>query len=195
MPLIALFSGMRLNEVCQLDVADIHRLEGIDCFFVTAGPSTTANDKRLKTSSSERFIPIHPTLIEIGFMDFLADRRRAASMKLFSDLQRSSTGYYSDPISKWFRRYLQRAGAARPKTCFHSFRHCYRDGLREARIDHEVALALGGWASGSGSDGGETAAAYGRGNRATTLFEAIQKVTYPLLDLSHLKRPEQSKLD
>jgi integrase len=31
-PLIGLFSGMRLNEICQLDVADIQHLEGVACF-------------------------------------------------------------------------------------------------------------------------------------------------------------------
>ena len=162
-PLIALFSGLRLNEACQLDVADIHHIEGVDCFYVTAGATEIGNDKRLKTASSERFVPVHPTLTEIGFMDFVARRRGDGDRKLFADLQRSSTGYYSDPFSKWFRRFLQRAGAARPKTCFHSFRHCYRDALREARIEHEVALALGGWSSGNGGDGGDVAANYGRG--------------------------------
>ncbi|WP_427793066.1 DUF6538 domain-containing protein [Brevundimonas diminuta] len=185
-PLIALFSGMRMNEICQLHVADIHQLDGVDCFFVTEGPSDTDNGKRLKTAASERFIPVHPTLIDIGFMAFVEQRRAAGTVRLFSELHKSSTGYYSDPFSKWFRRFLERAGAAREKTCFHSFRHCYRDALREARIEHEVALALGGWSSGNGSEGGETAAAYGRGYRAQTLYEAMGRITYPDLDLSHL---------
>ncbi len=185
-PLIALFSGLRLNEACQLDVADIHLIDGVDCFYVTAGATEIGNDKRLKTASSERFVPVHPMLNEIGFMDFVSRRREAGDRKLFADLQRSSTGYYSDPFSKWFRRFLQRAGAARPKTCFHSFRHCYRDALREARIEHEVALALGGWSSGNGGDGGDVAANYGRGYRAQTLLAAIERVSYPRLDLSHL---------
>jgi integrase len=185
-PLIALFSGMRMNEICQLHVADIHRLEDVDCFFVTEGPSDTENGKRLKTAASERFIPVHPTLIDIGFMAFVAERRAAGAVRLFSELQRSSTGYYSDPFSKWFRRFLERAGATREKTCFHSFRHCYRDALREARIEHEVVLALGGWSSGSGSEGGETAAAYGWGYRAQTLYDAIERLAYPDLNLTHL---------
>lgn len=185
-PLIALFSGMRMNEICQLHAADIHRLDGVDCFFVTEGPSDSDNGKRLKTAASERFIPIHPTLIKMGFMTFVTERRATGAVRLFSELQKSSTGYYSDPFSKWFRRFLQRAGADRPKTCFHSFRHCYRDALREARIDHEVALALGGWTSANGGEGGETAAAYGRGYRAQTLYEAMGRIAYPDLDLSHL---------
>ncbi|NWE54479.1 site-specific integrase [Brevundimonas sp. P7753] len=187
-PLIALFSGMRMNEICQLHAADIHRLDGVDCFFVTEGPSDSDNGKRLKTAASERFIPVHPTLLDLGFMTFVADRRAAGAVRLFGELQKSSTGYYSDPFSKWFRRFLQRAGADRPKTCFHSFRHCYRDALREARIEHEVSLALGGWSSGNGNEGGETAAAYGRGYRAQTLYEAMGRIAYPDLDLSHLVR-------
>ena len=185
-PLIALFSGMRMNEICQLHASDIHRLDGVDCFFVTEGPPDSDNGKRLKTAASERFIPIHPTLLNLGFMTFVLERRAAGAVRLFGELKKSSTGYYSDPFSKWFRRFLQRAGADRPKTCFHSFRHCYRDALREARIEHEVALALGGWSSGTGSEGGETAAAYGRGYRAQTLFEAMGRISYPELDLSHL---------
>lgn len=157
-PLVALFSGMRMNEICQLHAADIHRIDGVECFFVTEGPSDIDNGKRLKTAASERFIPVHPALLDLGFMTFVAERRAAGAVRLFGELQKSSTGYYSDPFSKWFRRFLQRAGADRPKTCFHSFRHCYRDALREARIEHEVALALGGWSSGNGSEGGETAA-------------------------------------
>jgi integrase len=35
-PLIGLYSGMRLNEICQMDVADIQTIEGITCFQVRA---------------------------------------------------------------------------------------------------------------------------------------------------------------
>ena len=186
-PLIALFSGMRLNEICQLDVADVHRIEGVDCFFVSAGVQSPDNDKRLKTTSSERYIPVHPELRAFGFMDFVRRQRAVGSRKLFPELPVSTTGYYSDPFSKWFRRFLAKAGAAAPKTCFHSFRHCYRDALREARIPHEVALALGGWVSTNAAADAEVSSAYGRGYRAITLAEAIARVRYPDLNLDHLK--------
>ncbi|MDP3174907.1 MAG: tyrosine-type recombinase/integrase [Phenylobacterium sp.] len=185
-PLIALFSGMRMNEICQLDVADIRRVDGVDCFLITSRSTGGGDDKKVKTSTSERFVPIHPRLTEIGFIDFVDERRRSGSMKLFPELPLSTTGYYSDPFSKWFRRFIHKAKATRPKTCFHSFRHCFRDALREARIDHDVALALGGWASASGKDGSDVAAAYGRGYRIATLADAIAKVSYPGLDLAHL---------
>jgi len=185
-PLLALFAGLRLNQACQLDVADIQTVEGVDRISISAGPATANNDKRLKTASSERLVPIHSALREMGFITFVEARRAAGGRKLFAELQASSTGYFSDPFSKWFRRFLAKAGAARPRTCFHSFRHCYRDALRETRIDHEIALALGGWASGSGKDDSETAAAYGRGYRVEALKAAIEKVAYPGLDLGRL---------
>lgn len=95
-PLIALFSGMRMNEICQLHAADIHRLDGVDCFFVTEGPSDSDNGKRLKTAASERLIPIHPALIEMGFMTFVTERRATGAVRLFSELQKSSTGLGPD---------------------------------------------------------------------------------------------------
>lgn len=126
-PLIALFSGMRLNEICQLDATDIQNVEGVACFSINDGAKQNHCDKRLKTASSERLIPIHPTLLAIGFMGFVSER--AGSKKLFHELPRSKTGYYSDSYSKWFARFILKAGAASSKTCFHSFRHCYRDAL------------------------------------------------------------------
>ena len=182
-PLIALYSGMRLNEICQLDVADVRRVDGVDCFWITGGSTQNAGDKRLKTASSERLIPIHPMLIAAGFMTFVSER--SGGKKLFHELPRSKAGYYSDSFSKWFARFLEKAGAARPKTCFHSFRHCYRDALRNAGVGHEAALALGGWAA-SSRDGESVSDAYGKGLGIARLAEAISRLDYQNLDLEHL---------
>lgn len=185
-PLIALFSGMRLNEICQLDLTDIRRVDGVDCFLVTSRSMGSGSDKKVKTATSERYVPIHPRLVEIGLLAFVDERRCAGAVKLFADLTLSGTGYYSDAFSKWFRRFLVKSHATAPRTCFHSFRHCFRDALREARIDHDVALALGGWSSGGGKENVEVAEAYGRGFRVRTLHDALKRVVYPDLALDHL---------
>lgn len=59
-PLICLFSGMRLNEACQLDVGDVRELEGVLCFVITESSLSGTRDKSLKTKSSERIVPAHP---------------------------------------------------------------------------------------------------------------------------------------
>jgi len=180
-----MFGGLRLNEACQLDVADIRRVEDVDCFVITERSDDDQTDKRLKTSSSERVVPIHKTLIDLGFMDFVRQRKRAGETKLFAEVGMGATGYRSTTFSAWFRRFVVRAGADSPKTCFHSFRHGFRDALREARIDRDIALILGGWAAGSGSI--SVSDAYGSGYRITTLKEAIDRISYSGLDLSHLR--------
>ncbi|PPQ34618.1 hypothetical protein CH337_22320 [Rhodoblastus acidophilus] len=43
-PLIGLFSGMRLNEICQLDVADVRLIDSIECFVVTTETSGAATE-------------------------------------------------------------------------------------------------------------------------------------------------------
>ena len=52
-------------------MADIQTVENVDCIHVSAGAASADNDKRLKTASSERFIPIHPTLGDLGFLAFV----------------------------------------------------------------------------------------------------------------------------
>jgi integrase len=180
-PLLALFAGLRMNEACQLEAEDIVLIDGVWCLSISSA-SATGPSKKLKTDASERLIPIHPALEAIGFVDFAADIRAARRARLFGELNAGSSGYLSDPYSKWFRRFLAKAGAAAPKTCFHSFRHSFRDALRDAGVRHDVGIALGGWASADASD---PEAAYGRGFSATVLHEAISRISYPVC-LDHL---------
>jgi integrase len=188
-PLVGLFCGLRLNEICQLDVADIQAIDGIVCFAVTASAMTGQSDKLLKTASSERLVPVHPELLALGFTEFVTRRRREGEVKLFAEVDMGATGYRSSTFSAWFTRFARKAGADAPKTCFHSFRHVFRDALREARVDRDIALMLGGWSRSGGSGGSSSVSdAYGSGYRVGTLFEAISRVTYPDLDLSHLNQ-------
>ena len=78
-PLIGLHSGMRLNEICQLDVADIRIIDGIACFAVTEESLSGSRDKSLKTKSSARIVPVHPTLLDLGLMAFVDENPLMAS--------------------------------------------------------------------------------------------------------------------
>jgi integrase len=191
-PLIGLFSGMRLNEVCQLDLKDVITMEGIACFSITPSSTLGEKDKRIKTVSSYRLVPVHRRLIEFGFLDYVAERRKNGSIKLFPELPISTTGYYSDPFSKWFVRFLKRCGAAKARTSYHSFRHLFRDRIRHAKLDHEIGQTLGGWSSATGKEA-ETSSIYGAGHGALALKEAIDRIDYPNLDLAHLRYPPDSE--
>jgi integrase len=177
-PLLSLWTGMRLNECVQLRTDDVVIRDGVEVILIRVDEE---GDKRLKTDASERFVPIHSKLKKIGFLDHAVKMKRAGAVRLFPELPKGKRGYYSDPFQKWFSRFLAGIGAKTPKTSFHSFRHCFRDTLRDADMSTERVRALGGWTSKSGAE-----EIYGAGHRASILAKEIEKVRYPSLDLAHL---------
>jgi integrase len=181
-PAIALFSGMRLNEICQLHTADVQKLDGVWCFVVTA---KGAEDKQLKTLASERLVPVHSTLQRMGLIAYAKERSDVGDVRLFPEIRADSFGQHSGRFSRWFARFLASCDAASDRTCFHSFRHSFRDALREARVDREIALALGGWSS-TGSSANAVADQYGSGFSPAVLNDGLSAIEYPRLQLSHL---------
>lgn len=100
MPL-GLFTGGRLNEICQLRVHDVfHDAHGV--------PLISINDngfkKSLKNEQSRREIPICSKLIAMGFLDFVEERRQAEGPDalLFSELRFDEKHLYSRAASRFF---------------------------------------------------------------------------------------------
>jgi integrase len=173
-----------MNEICQLDVRDIQHFDGITCLKVAAGLNEAGQQKRVKTAASERIVPVHSELIRFGFLAFVESQRLLGETSLFPELPLGHLGYRSTGLSKWFSRFLKSSDATAPLTCFHSFRHNFRDGLREAKVDRDIGLILGGWTT--ESKGATVADNYGSGFRPMILAEALNSVGFPDLDLSHL---------
>ena len=72
--MIGVFSGMRANEICSLYLDNVKELRGNLrdkrwCFDIIQEEDRP--DKRLKNLSLRRIVPIHQTLLELGFVDFL----------------------------------------------------------------------------------------------------------------------------
>ena len=181
-PLLSLYTGMRLNECCQLLTGDVRNLDGVWCIIITEDGDTgdVEDQKRVKTAAGERYVPVHPELMKLGFLAYVSTQQKAGTLRLFHDLPKGKTGYSSDPFSKWFSRFLVSVGAKTDKTSFHSFRHTFRDAMREADLSPEYVNALGGWAGSKTSDN------YGSGLKPQTLATAIAKLNHPGIDLSHL---------
>lgn len=187
-PLIALYTGMRLGEIIQLRVADVMCFEGIDYFDVTpvgidpnddeAEDFDDADEKSLKTESSRRSIPIHHVLFELGFGDFLKFRRLSNQVRLFPEYEKSKDdGSWSKYFSKYFTRFRGTIGVTRRGVKFHSFRHNVEDALRNADVSQDVRDAV----QGHGENG--TSRVYGAGFYIRTLNEAVQKLKYDGLAL------------
>ncbi|ABK98953.1 site-specific integrase [Pelobacter propionicus] len=118
-PLIAMYSGMRLEEICQLSTEDIRTIDGIVCFDVN-----TQGDKRLKSKSSKRIVPVHPDLISMGLLVYLEQKRGAspAGCNLWG-LSKGRWGYGKN-VGNWYGNSFNRQYITDdPLKCFHSFRH------------------------------------------------------------------------
>jgi len=183
-PLIALHTGMRLNEICQLFSSDIEQIEGTHVIHVRLDDEDI---KRLKNLNSERVIPIHSQLIETGFIEYVENIKAQGHKMLFPDLPLSKQGSYSDNFSKWFTRFLTSIDVKESGACFHSFRHSFRDALREAHTPREIGAALGGWKVSE-----EVMDEYGAGYKIKTLNRHVQKLDYsallPLKNLSMITK-------
>lgn len=182
-PLLALFTGARLGELAGLRVSDVAHNQIIGTTAIYIGADAKAG-KRLKTEQSERFVPLHPQLIEFGFLKYVAGQAKARGDKawLFPQVAPGTTG--AAAWSKWFGRYIREHGITDTKKVFHSFRHTYIDALRLADVSMEVNIALVGHTDDSvhGNYGAKDKALRFRHR----LAEAVASVTYTGLDLSHL---------
>jgi integrase len=129
-PWLCCYSGARLSEVCQLRAEDIVQVEGIWCmrFDPSAGP--------LKTRSSERAVPVHPALIDGGFLDFFA---RVRSGPLFPELPPDIFGSRGGNGTKVLGRWIRKLGLVDPRL---SPNHSWRHRLKTLARRHGLALDL-----------------------------------------------------
>lgn len=172
-PLIGLFTGLRLGEIVQLLVSDIKTENGIDYFDINKGEP--AHGKTLKTAQSARRVPIHGELKKIGFLAYVLERRaKDSSGRLFPEIAFGQDGYASHNFSKFFGRYTVAIGVKQSVTTFHSLRHNFVDALRNAGVDDARYKALIGHKDTS------VTAGYGEGFNLHVLKADVDKVAYPV---------------
>ncbi|WP_205598533.1 site-specific integrase [Halomonas sp. NO4] len=166
LPYLGLYTGARLNELCQLYTKDIKFVDGIPCIHI----QQTMIDQCLKTENSERVIPVHSKLIELGFLeyiDFLGD-----SSKVFPELTRHKKHGYSAQPSKWFARLRQSIGLmGDEKKDFYSFRHTVADHLKQKGISENLIGALLGHTT-----GGITNNRYGKDYKPKVLVDVVESI-------------------
>ncbi|ENQ8066629.1 site-specific integrase [Vibrio parahaemolyticus] len=133
LPLLALYTGARLNELCQLYVCDIEEVEGVWCVNI----NNNHDDQRLKNISSRRIIPLHSALIELGFVTYVS---RLTTKRVFSELKLERDGYGTS-ASKWFGRFKSKLGFEKGLD-FHSFRHTFANNLKQRLVPQLITAQL-----------------------------------------------------
>ena len=140
--ILGLFHGTRLQETTQLHINDIYPLNQI--WVIDINDKT--RDKKLKTLHSKRIIPLHQTLIDLGFLDYIKILEQNGKERLFHELTLGRDGYTKNP-SKFFNDYLRELGIKSPtkKYDFHSLRHTCNNSLIQNDVIEEHRNDYLGW--------------------------------------------------
>lgn len=169
LPLLGLFTGARIDELCQLFLEDIYQVGDLWVININS-----KGDKKLKNLSSARVIPIHSRLIALGLIEYVSFLRKKGQVRLFPELKRGRDGYSQD-ASKWFLRYRVRCGVTGKHKPFHSFRHTVIDYLKQHKMPKEIIAAIVGH-----KDESITTGLYGDRYQPATLVAAVESLDFPV---------------
>ena len=180
-PIIALFHGMRQDEIAGLSLKNIRQAdEGVWVFDLT--------DRKLKTEAANRMVPIHPFLLKnLNLKQYVQQLRREGQSQLFPELKKGRDGYGKN-VSRWFNeRYKKQCGIVSPDgrmRDFHSFRATFITYLRHKKAHDRMLKEVVGHSVNEGVTDDYTEIYPPK----QLLEEIIEKVEFhKVLDLTHLK--------
>lgn len=181
-PLLCIFTGARLEELCQLYVEDVREVDGVWVLDINENPGPDGKrDKHVKTASSIRLVPVHPVLQDLGFLRYHASVVKSGEKRLFPELKKIRNRY-GHAVSKWFSRFRKSVGLDSELHDLHAFRHTVIDFFKKQRIPKDIYSDVTGHAQ-EGTAESVYAKAY---SPAVLLREVVEKIDYGL-DLSYLK--------
>ena len=161
-PLLALYTGAREGEICQLMLEDITYDEATSSWVL----DFNAKYGTLKNKYSARLVPVHKDLVKLGFIDYVKELKNKKEKQLFPMLKPNQTKQWGRVISRWFNGYSQGRDKKYTKgykqKCgivesdnevknFHSFRHTFINHFKQNRTNHldrEIVYELTGHSTG-----------------------------------------------
>jgi integrase len=157
---------------------DIIDVDGIWCLSINR-----EGDKSTKNIVSKRTVPVHPTLIKLGFIKFVNSINHD---RLWANLKQGRDGYAHHFI-KWIDRYNRKYITREPKKVPYSFRHSLSTNLKHKGISEELVSEITGHVS-----KGESFGRYGKKFPPQIMLNALKRLDYGI-DFSHLKFPIAKK--
>jgi integrase len=177
--LVALFSGARASELAQIKLDSVRTERGV---------LVLAIEEKTKNRGSQRLIPVHSSLIALGFADRVKSLREQGQTHLFPDWHHkgikakaratSNDGkatlnhYFPRFIPKRFISEIRALGIHNPQKTWHSFRHTFTTGLKLAGVPKSMRDDLCGRADNSSDSG------YVHGTSVEAMKEAIEKLQF-----------------
>ena len=175
-PILCLYMGARLDEICQLFTYDVKQAN--EGFYFLDFNDFDGNS--LKNGPSKRKSPLHEDLIALGFLDYVADVNALVPFgRIFPYLNYSEKDGYASVPSKAFARYLDRDGIniSHPKKVCHSFRSTLTQLLQDKSVTDDRIENLIGHAG-----DGTLKRSYGKPLELNQLNElVVKKISVPMV--------------
>ena len=198
MPLIALYSGARLNEIAQLYLKDIACTES-GCWYLdfnlegegkqSLDSDDRVSDKQLKTINAERVIAMHPELVRLGLPQYAEALRSAGFTRLFPELPHDAVKGYGKYAGQWFNERFMgiKLKVVRDGSLtFHSFRHTFMTACNRYGMSDHLRNQVAGHSRGDGV----AYSTYIKDRSADEQIEAIAKITFELPPIAGFEVPE-----
>ena len=176
--LLGIFSGMRTNEMCQILLSQVKKEKGIWFIFIEDSEET-----KVKTENAIRKVPLHPQLIDLGFVDYVTAQKKSKRGRLFWELSEDRDGFASHVSRHYNQRFLPAVGVWKKYTkVLYCTRHTFINKLYSEMVDENVIKVL------IGHEKEFTMKHYG-GDPFTPerLLEEISKVSYSGINWKKLK--------
>ncbi len=181
LPLLAVFHGLRQEEIAQLQATDIRQIRGTWVMNVHK-----EGENHVKTPAGVRVVPVHRLLIDLGFLEYVDLFRGKTNQHLWPTLKRRGPDKkFSHYYSQRFTAYTRATGIYDPKRPFHALRATFRTFVEEDEnsksahvskvIGHKLTSILG------------EGATYLKRVKPDKLKIAVDLFN-PEIDLSHLRR-------
>lgn len=192
LPLLALYVGGRINELCQLYLTDVREDKNgvayidfnLDAPDKMMDEETQAvGDKSLKTVNAIRQVPLHPRLIELGLLEYVDALKAAGYDRLFPELKHNKVKGYRAAPSKWFNEnYFGKVlGFPRDgKKTFHSLRHTFINVVDGFETNERTIAQLVGHVRGSTT----AMTTYRKDADVGEQFGVISQLRYSLPDIA-----------
>lgn len=184
-PLIAAYSGARHGEICSLKIGDVHLNHRIPYLLVTEEDDNGVVVTNIRGEVSRRIVPLHPLLLEMGLLQFVA-RRKALGKELLFDLRKKGdaesiplTGdYYGQSFESYNRKHVTND----LRKSFYSFRFTLHKALQLKGVSPELCFAITGHLPQYDSE-----QVTAEDPRLADKFNALVQLDYPGLELAGLK--------
>lgn len=146
--MIALFTGARINAAITLQYKDILVKDGIDCIQFRSDHKI----KQLKNEASERLVPIHKQLLDLGFVDYVNKQKaksKAGDTDFIIKKCQTKSGEYNNKfftreLSPFFTDIKVKTGNLDGYD-FHSFRKNLSIALQDAGVGTTYINDIIGW--------------------------------------------------